>query len=133
MKRLTMMMVLPLLAACDSPTSDRAEAGEVAIRCVDQMVACEDWAPLKMGDGASTVPLEDCTDKKDATDDDYDYTDSSDNKYACNRRNERREERNYKIESRPSSRSPCQQKVDACARMVEALVGNPETIHYHEK
>lgn len=121
------MMVL-ILAACDTDTpqkSDKAEAGEVAISCIAQLNTCEDWAPIKMGDGAVPVPMEDCSKIGE-----HEYGEEA----ACRRRNENREERNWEIQSRPSSRSPCQQKIDSCVRMVEALVGQgPDQVHNHYK
>ena len=56
MKRLTMMLLL--LAACATNTpqkSDKAEAGEVALSCIAHLKECEDWAPIKMGDGPVPV------------------------------------------------------------------------------
>lgn len=122
MRRMMILMTLILLtAACDQQVqalqkTGKEEAGEVAITCIDQMSKCDDWEPVTMGDGAKVVPLEDCGEE-------YDYE--------CNVRNEMREDRNWKVMSRPKTRSPCQQKLDACVQMVEALVGTPTQVHNH--
>lgn len=125
MKR-TMLAVL-FVVGCDhsheSPPTGKEEAGEVAIGCIEQMKECGEWSPVTMGDGKNPAPMEDCSEV-----DDTDYRSAHD----CRRRNEKREERNWEIQSRPKMRSPCQQKLDSCVSMVEALVTEgPEEVHHH--
>ncbi len=110
-----------ILTGCDKPTpiTGREEAGQVAIQCVSAMGACEDWTPIQLEDKRTPSPLENC-DGAIARGD-----------FDCKSRNNERRQQNWEISETPAWRSPCQQKIDSCVRLVDALIGAPATVHNH--
>ncbi len=136
MKTLTIITMTLLLVACDygrepEQKTGKEEAGQVAISCIQQMGACEDWKPVEMADLTRLVDLETCKewDMGSESSNSFDF----DERNNCRDRNIQRETRNHEILALPKQQSPCQQQIDSCVHMVEALVGAPTTIHHHEK
>ena len=118
-KPMMRLAIFSILLGCDKPTATtgREEAGVVAIDCVAAMAACEDWTPIHMADKRGPAPLEDC--------------EGSVSRYDCKARNSERRRLNWEIEEAPVWRSPCQQQIEACVSLVDALVGAPATVHHH--
>jgi len=94
------------------------DAGKVALGCLEQMIACEDWTPINVASHKKKLPVPEC--------EGYDP--------ACEKERALTMAHNREIDSIPLMRSPCQQKIDTCVELVAALVGAPAQteIHHHK-
>lgn len=120
MRTITLFTLTLLVAACglhqhEAPPSQKTSI-DVALGCLEDLRTCEDWEPTR---GPKLEPRHCADEDEDCGVVDYDCKDEA---RRCRQRNREDADRIFE--------SPCQRKVGACIRLVEAAQPEKE-IHHH--